>query len=115
MTNVRKAVLKLTILLITAAPLTLAQGTYTQFDVPGAVFTIGYAIDASGDVVGIYGNSDGTFDGFLLSGDIYTPVVYPGSSDTRLSGINDVGQIVGESIGPNIGFLYEVQTQTFTP
>ena len=35
-----KAVLSFVVLLLTTVPLTLAQGTYTQFDVPGVVYTV---------------------------------------------------------------------------
>ena len=110
----RKALLSLAVLLLASVPLALAQGTYTQFDVPGALATLGSGIDTAGDIVGTYYDASSNSYGFLLSGGTYTTVDYPGSTDTQLSGINDMGQIVGQTRNPNSGFLYDVQNQTFT-
>src|SRR5262249_41964117 len=52
--------------------------------------------------------------GFLLSAGAYTAVAYPGTATTVLTGVNDLGQIVGNSYNPDIGFSYDVQTQIFT-
>jgi len=109
-----KAALSLAVLLLAFASLALAQGTYTQFDVPGATFTIGEAIDAAGDIVGDYGDVSGNQHGFLLSGGTYTTIDPPGSTITALPGINDMGQIVGKGNASASGFLYDVATQTFT-
>jgi hypothetical protein len=98
-----KAVLSLAVLLIATMPLALGQGTYTQIDVPGAIYTECIGLDTAGDIVGAYGNASGTVDGFLLTGGIYTTVVYPGSTFTSLNGINDAGQIVGS--GNVVGFF----------
>jgi probable HAF family extracellular repeat protein len=97
-----------------AASVALAQGTYTQIDYPGAIVTEGIAIDTSGDIAGAYFDASGNEYGFLLSGGTYSTIAYPGSTSTFLAGINGVGQIVGDTSNPNIGFLYDVQTQTFT-
>lgn len=102
------------VLLAASVPLALGQGTYTQFDVPSATYTVGVGIDSAGDVVGFYGDASGNYDGFLLSGGTYTTIDYPGSTFTGLAAINDMGQIVGEGREPNVGFLYDVQSQTFT-
>jgi probable HAF family extracellular repeat protein len=51
-------------------------------------------------------------DGFLLSGGIYTTIIYPAATYTGPTGINDKGQIVGTA--NNLGFLYDVATQAFT-
>jgi hypothetical protein len=94
-----------TLLLIASVPLALAQGTYTQIDVPGATGTSGRGIDTAGDIVGSYlsGASD---VGFLLSGGVYSTIKYPGSELTFLFGINDNGQIVGSEFGVgSFGFL----------
>lgn len=110
MTNLRRAVLSLVVLLLALLPLALAQGTYTQIDVPGSTKTQCLGIDSAGDVVGYY--SDGTnLHGFLLSGGTYTTIDYRGVT-TVLSGINDLGQIVGSAGG--VGVVYNLQTQTFT-
>jgi len=109
----RKAVLTLAVLLLATAPLALAQGTYTQIDYPGAVQTECWGIDNAGDVVGEYVDGLGISHGFLLSGGAYSTIDYPHLRDTGLYGINDVGQIVG--FAQVQGFLYDTQTQLFTP
>jgi probable HAF family extracellular repeat protein len=110
----RKSVLSLAVLLLASAPLALAQGTYTQIDYPGALNTTAWGIDTAGDIVGWYAyENDGPDYGFLLSGGVYTTVAYPGSS-TNAYGINDKGQIVGSIFEPNVGFIYDIQTQAFT-
>lgn len=101
-------------MLLASAPLALAQGTYTQIDYPGALDTEGLAIDTAGDATGLYVDSSDNYHGFLLSNGSYTTIDYPGALVTYLTGINDEGQIVGAGRVPNIGFLYDVQTQAFT-
>ena len=100
------------LLLIATVPL-MAQGTYTQIDVPGAVYTFAYGINGAGDVVGEYADAALNVHGFLLSGGVYTSIDYPGAVSTCASGINDVGQIVGST--PQSGFTYDVSTQVFAP
>jgi hypothetical protein len=67
--------------------------TFTTFDVPGSTFTIAGGVNASGQVVGAYGN--GGTHGFLRSGGSYTTLDVPGSTFTNAFGINDSGQVVG--------------------
>ena len=67
----------------------------------------------SGQIVGYNDNG-----GFLLSGNTFTELNFPGSQGTVASGINDLGQVVGyyAGLGPgpsNRGFLY--QNGGFTP
>jgi hypothetical protein len=111
--NPRKAGCFLAAFLIASVPLALAQGTYTQFDVPGALATYVSGINTSGDIVGYWVDANVNYHGFLLNGSTYTTIDYPGATYTYLYGINDLGQIVGVA-GTNIGFLYDVVTQTFT-
>ena len=111
MTALRIALCSL-VLLVATAPL-MAQGTYTQFDVPGALLTEGFGVNTFGDIVGLYVDSSGNFNGFLLSAGSYTTIVYPGASVTYLFGINNFGKIVG--LGGNAGFVYDESTATFTP
>ena len=113
MINPRIAGCFLAAFLFVFAPLALAQGTYTQIDVPGASYTSVWGINTVGDVVGYYDGS-----GFLLSGGIFTTIVYPGALATFAYGINDQQQIVGQ-LRPNnsnqfIGFLYDIPSQTFS-
>src|SRR5205085_4723489 len=100
--------------LLLAAPLAFAQGTYTLFDVPGSLATYATGINSAGDVVGYYVDSSGNFNGFVLSAGSYTTITYPGATVTHLFGINDNNQIVGTTPNPDIGFLYDEQTNTFT-
>lgn len=105
------------LLLFVSAPLAVAQGTYTQIDVPGAAATLAAGIDSAGDISGLYVDATiGNSHGFLLSGGTYTTIDYPGFLGTFLYGMNDVGQSVGIAFGTgvNIGFVYDTATQTFT-
>jgi hypothetical protein len=111
MTNPRGAVCFLAVLLLACVPTALAQGTYTQIDVPGATVTACTGIDAAGDLVGVYMDSAGKLNGFLLSGGTYSTIDDQGQG-TSLRQINDIGtQIVGVSAA---GFVYDIETQTFT-
>jgi hypothetical protein len=107
-----KAILWFAILLLASVPLALAQGTYTQIDPPGSTYTVCSGIDTAEDIAGYYADASGNVHGFLLSGAVYTTIDYPGAQTTYLAGINDLGQAVGGT--ESIGFLYEVQTQTFS-
>jgi hypothetical protein len=69
-----KAVLSLAALLFATAPLALAQGTYTQIDVPGSILTFVSGIDTAGDIVGSYADPTSRRHGFLLSGGVYTTI-----------------------------------------
>ena len=108
--NPRKRLL-LAAFLVAFFPLALAQGTYTQIDVPGAVVTGAWGINTAGDVVGQFTDTTGNH-GFLLRGGVFTALDVPNASYTSAIGINDIGQIVGQ--GDSSGFLYDIQTQTFT-
>src|SRR5438105_2602115 len=115
--NPRKADCFLVLVLMACAPLALAQGTYTQIDVPGSITTEAVGINTQGDIVGFYADSSNVFHAFLLSGGVYTTIDYPGAAGTDATAINDLGQIVGPyfpTIDSVSGYLYDVQTQTFT-
>jgi uncharacterized membrane protein len=110
----RKAGYFLAAFLIAFFPLALAQGTYTQIDVPGAGTTACLGINQAGDIVGVYYNV-AIPHGFLLSGGVFTTIDYPGASSAVAQGINDIGQIVGQYTGAiDGGFIYDEQTQTYT-
>src|SRR5437763_16661689 len=93
------------LLLLTATAPLMAQGTYTQFDVPGALATFAIGVDTAGDVVGYYIDANINYHGFLYAGGTYATIDYPGVMYTYLYGINDLSQIVGQA-GANSGFLY---------
>ena len=109
--NSYKTILLAVVLLATTVPLARAQGTYKPFDVPGAVTTEAFGINTAGDIVGFYVDTNFIFHGFLFSGGTYTTIDYTDGTTAYLFGINDLSQIVGNA---GIGFLYDVQTQTFT-
>jgi hypothetical protein len=117
MTTTRKALLLSAIFLVATAPLALAQGTYTQIDVPGSVATFAQGIDSAGDVSGYYFDADNVYHGFLLSGGTYITLDYPGAAVTAATGISDSGgEVVGYqySVSGETGFTYDTQTQVFT-
>ena len=70
-------------------------GTFTVYDFPGQE-TDGRAINASGQIVGIYNNGPGTPDtGYLKIAETYTAINFPGAQHTYAFGINDAGTITG--------------------
>jgi probable HAF family extracellular repeat protein len=89
------------LLMLAAAPLHADTiYSFTTIDVPGATGTAPEGINNAGQIVGFDGDTVGTQHGFLLSGGIYTPIDVPGAlpGTTRAFGINDAGQIVGDSV-----------------
>lgn len=81
-------------------------GHRTNFDVPGSNVTQAWDMNVQGDVVGVWGNNanpiiiDGyPFHGFLRdrTGKIID-IEYPGSTDTHVFGINELGVIVGSYV-----------------
>jgi len=106
----------LLVLLAAARRQAHAQGTYTQIDVPGALFTQCFGVNTKGDLVGLYEDASGVDHGFLLSGGVYTDIDDLGWSLAVPSGIDDEGQIVGyvSNYPAFSGFLYDVGAQAFT-
>jgi hypothetical protein len=91
-------------------------GRQTDFDMPGSNMTYAWDMDVEGDVVGVWGNNpnpiiiDGIpFHGFMRDRTgKFIDIDYPGSIDTHVFGINDLGTIVGSYVdaGYNIhGFI----------
>jgi uncharacterized membrane protein len=110
--NPRKAMLLLAVLFTAYVPLALAQGTYTQIDVPGSNGTFCFGFNTKEDITGTYADASIHWHGFLLRSGAYTFIDYPGAQDTILYGLNDLDQVVG--ITESIGFLYDSGTHTFT-
>lgn len=114
----RKAiVLSLTILLGLAAsvPLALAQGTYTQIDVPGAIHTVCYGINRTGHISGYYTDGNGVSHAFLLIGNSFTTFDFPGATVTYAYGLNDKDRVVGYASNGirSTGFEYDPPSQSF--
>jgi probable HAF family extracellular repeat protein len=71
-------------------------GKFTVIDYPKARVTHAFGINASGQIVGSYEDTQhGAPHGFLLSGGKFTAIDYPGATRTEAFGINDSGEIVG--------------------
>lgn len=69
------------------------DGTFTSFDVPGAVFVVPASINSVGEIVGTTSYTGG---GFLREPDgIITMLYGPGSIDLSPAAINDEGTIAG--------------------
>ena len=90
----------------------LSGGNYTPIappDTNGAFGALATGINASGQIVGWYGNGQG-LHGFLLSGGVYSKFDDPnGVNGTFFNGINDAGDIVGsytDSQFVSHGFLF---------
>jgi uncharacterized membrane protein len=87
----------------------LSQGTYTTFDPPGSILTVGEGINNDGVIVGAYLDASFNQHGFVLTGGVCcTSVDVPGSTATAINSINARGQIVGsydDSNGVTHGFL----------
>ncbi len=69
---------------------------FISIDPPGSVDTIARAINARGDIVGIFWDADGNSHGFLLSDGNYRVFdVFGSATVTSANGINARGDIVG--------------------
>ncbi len=87
-----------------------AQYTFTPIDYPDAISTGAGGINASGQIVGAYGDTGGNVHGFFLDSDgiSFTSFDFPGVTDTEPNGINASRQVVGtyaDAIG-NHGFFW---------
>jgi probable HAF family extracellular repeat protein len=106
----RCALLILSFLLSSLAPLQAASYTFTTIDIPSSSGTFPFGINNRGQIVGTYSDDRGTH-GFLEEGEEFLPldVPFPDALSTQASGINNPGQIVGfyrDSSGHH-GFLYD--------
>jgi uncharacterized membrane protein len=91
------------------------NGTFVQFDVPGAIATIANKVNDHGEIVGGSLDTGGNIglpgsNGFLLRRGRFTTLRVPGSLATQAVGINNRTQVVGEYIDPSgtyRGFLWQ--------
>jgi hypothetical protein len=72
----------------------LSGGTYTGFDVPGAVFTTVLAINNSGDLAGAFSDSSGILQAFVSVGGTLTSFSVPTAAATLAYDINDSKQLL---------------------
>jgi probable HAF family extracellular repeat protein len=68
---------------------------FRSIDVPGAVATRAFGINALGEIVGSYTDAKGTTYGFLRRDGDFTQIAFPGAIQTEAWGINPRGDIVG--------------------
>src|ERR1700751_5460554 len=83
---------------------------FMKFDVPNATGTYGTGINARGDIVGRYVDTDGVTHGFLLRQGSFTAIDFPNASFTAARAINARGDIVGRFLdarGVEHGFLLQ--------
>lgn len=90
-------------------------GTYTSFDVPGALGgTFPYVIDNNGMIGGGYATAPVTAQiGFVRSGTQVSTINPPGSTGSYVTGISAAGTIVGtfwDSADVSHGFIYKAGT-----
>jgi hypothetical protein len=90
------------------------HGTYTAFNIEGAISTTLNDINNAGDLVGSYGGPEIKFP-FLYSGGQLTPIIPPGATKGEARSINNSGVIVGdcEFGGQYRGWQYVSGTLTF--
>jgi len=85
-------------------------------DAPSAVGTVLLGINAAGQMVGYFHDSQGNYQSFVDSGGTFTILAAPSApGGTWAQGINDQGQIVGYYggfDGQHHGFLYSGGTYT---
>src|SRR5262245_60972469 len=72
----------------------LAGGTFTGFDVPGAVFTAVLSINNPGDFTGTFVDSSGIQQAFVSVGGTLTSFSVPGAPATLAYDINDSKRLV---------------------
>jgi probable HAF family extracellular repeat protein len=65
-------------------------------DAPAAGGTAAEGINAQGDIVGLYPDSEGASHGFLVRNRRITTIDFPGAANTAARGINARGDIAGE-------------------
>jgi hypothetical protein len=82
-------------------------GTYTIFRETArldAINDLGHFVGATADLTKAHG--------FLLEGDTTFTIDYPGVTRTHLTGINNLGQVVGFAFGGLVGFLATPKPET---
>ena len=72
----------------------LSGGTFTEYDVPGAVSTNVLGINDAGDFTGGFNDVNGNFYGFISRGGTITSFSVPGTSSTLAYDINNSKQLV---------------------
>src|SRR5947209_3128103 len=82
-------------LLLGIPGLAAAQFDFTTVDVPGAVRTSAFFVNAQGQVAGVYRDAANVSHGFVWTNGDFTAIDVPGATLTSVIGINDHGQVAG--------------------
>src|SRR6516165_10498657 len=75
-------------------PLPVFAQNYQTIDPPGSTYTIAQSINASGQIVGFYLDSNHTEHGFLYNNGKYTTIDPPQSDETVADYINSRGEVI---------------------
>jgi probable HAF family extracellular repeat protein len=92
-----------------AKGLVWSNGVFSNLQYPDSVYTMPYAINKSGEIVGWYAVGTNPGAAFLYSNGQFTSISYPGAFSTTAMGINNSGEIVGYWEDSNLnqyGFTY---------
>jgi probable HAF family extracellular repeat protein len=81
--------------LLASSALFATDYRYTTIDVPNGSQTIARGINAHGDVIGSYTDSDGVGHDFLFHNGVFSTIVYPGNKEAAARALNARGDIVG--------------------
>jgi len=84
---------------------------FSALEVPSALSTAAWDVNASRIVVGVYTDAGGTVHGFQFDGRNFSRVDVPGAAITRVFGINALGDMVGAFVdvaGRTHGFVAQV-------
>jgi uncharacterized membrane protein len=88
---------------------------YVRIDFPNATLTRAHGINARGDIVGQYQDSNGVPHGYWLRKGVFSSIDFPNASLTGARGINARGDIVGGfSDGDGIEHGYLLRDGQFT-
>jgi len=72
----------------------LSGGTFTQYNVPGALATLVFGINNVGDFAGTFSNGGGIFQAFVNLGGAVTSFSIPGASSTFAYQLNDSNRLL---------------------
>jgi hypothetical protein len=73
----------------------LSGGSFTEYNVPGAVGTVVLGINNVSDFVGGFSDSSGIFQAFVSLGGTVTPFSFPGATSAFADQLNRSNQVVG--------------------
>ena len=98
-----RQLIRLALLLLAVVPLvSAADYRFVKIQVPNSIETQANGINARGDIVGSYTDTEGVHHGFLLRKGVFTSIDVPGAAETWAArGINARGDIVGNFDEPD--------------